>query len=79
MTAPVLISFATAPPVNGVDVVVGDGPEPPLLVLFEEEVLLPGLPATSVKFAHVRRVVLLVCTTTDRLPKKDAGPSAVER
>lgn len=60
MTAPALIAFATAPPVNGGDVVVGDGPEPPLIVLFGEVVLLPGVPATRVKFAHVRRVVLLV-------------------
>ena len=37
------------------------------------------LPAIMVKFAQVRRVALLECTTMERLPKKAAGPLAVER
>ena len=87
MMAPALMSWAVAPPVKVADG--GEGLEPPPTVLFGDavplptvplpRVPLPAVPATSVKLAQVRRVALLVWTTTERLPKKDAGPLAVER
>ena len=72
--APALTSVVAAPPVKGVRV--GDTGE---VVL---ELLLPPvvpLPVASVKFAQVKRVVLVVWMTMERLPKKDSGPEAVER
>lgn len=74
---PALARFATAPPLNGA----GDAvPEPlgvvdPVGVL----VLLEALPLVRVKLAHVRRVALAEWMTRERLPKKEAGPEAVER
>lgn len=49
----------------------------PVVVVLElgMEELLP----VSWKLAHVRRVALALWITTDRLPKKLAGPEAVER
>lgn len=64
MALPLMI-LAAALPLNTGGVVEG-GMRPVALV------------ATSVKFAHVRRVLLLVWTTMDRLPKKAAVPGAVE-
>ena len=61
-----------APPVKGVRV--GETGVVVLVVL-----LVVELPATRVKLAQVRRVVLLVWMTMERLPKKDAGPWTVER
>ena len=60
-----------APPVKGVRV-----GETGVVVLV---VLVVELPATRVKLAQVRRVVLLVWMTMERLPKKEAGPWTVER
>ena len=37
-----------------------------------------AVPLLNWKFAHVRRVVLEVCMTKDRLPRKDPRPSFVE-
>ena len=70
--APALTIVVAAPPVKGVKV--GDTG---VVVL----VLLPlvELPDTRVKLAQVRRVVLLVWMTMERLPKNDPGPSAVDR
>ena len=69
--APALTIVVAAPPVKGVWV--GDTG---VVVL----VLLPlvELADTRVKLAQVRRVVLLVWITMERLPKKDPGPSAVD-
>lgn len=75
--APVLMNATAAPPVKG------DGtglepvtvPLPPGAVPLELELL----PLVRVKLAQVRRVVLLVWMTMDRLPKKLAGPWTVER
>ena len=70
--APTLtIVVEAAPPVKGVRV-----GETGVVVLV---VLVVELPATRVKLAQVRRVVLLVWMTMERLPKKDAGPWTVER
>lgn len=77
--APTLTIIAAAPPVYGAIVEDGDGPEPPVVVAFGFVVIIPGFPATRVKFAHVSRVLLLVWTTMDRLPKNEPGPFWVER
>lgn len=77
MTAPALMSVAAALPVKGD----GTGLDPVTVPLPPDEVpleLVP-LPLVRVKLAQVRRVVLLVWMTIDRLPKKLAGPCAVER
>ena len=71
-TAPALTNEVAAPPVNGVKV--GDVE----LVVFKP-VLLPVELLWRTKLAHVRRVVLLVWMTMERLPKKEPGPEAVER
>jgi hypothetical protein len=44
-----------------------------------DEVVLEALPLLRVKLAQVRRVALAVWMTMERLPKKEAGPEAVER
>lgn len=76
---PALTPFATAPPLNGdgvADPPVVVVPEPPVVELVEE---LEALPLLRVKLAQVRRVALAVWMTMERLPKKEAGPEAVER
>ena len=75
-TAPAPTNVVAAPPGKGVEERVGDTGEVPL------ELPLPpvvALPVARVKLAHVRRVLLLVWMTMERLPKKEAGPLAVER
>ena len=42
------------------------------------ELVVVLFPATRVKLAQVRRVVLLLWTTMERLPKNEPGPCAVE-
>lgn len=75
--APALMTLAAAPPSKSE--AVGDGPEPLVMVLLGALVTLLEVPATRVKFAQVRRVVLARWTTKERLPKKEAGPLTVER
>lgn len=65
-TAPPDIVFATAPPVNTGGFALDEG-------VVE---LAPA--ATRVKLAQVRRVVLLLWMTMDRLPKKEPTPGCVE-
>lgn len=77
MMAPALMKVAAAAPVKGD----GGGLDPVIVPLPPGEVPLELLllPLVRVKLAQVRRVVLLVWMTMDRLPKKLAGPFAVER
>ena len=77
MMAPALTKEAVAPPVNGE----GTGLDPVTVPLPPGEVLLELvlLPLVKVKLAQVKRVVLLVWMTMERLPKKLAGPWTVER
>ena len=69
--APALTSVVAAPPVKGVRV-----GETGVVVFVPFPVV--EFPDTRVKFAQVRRVVLLVWITIERLPKKEPGPSAVD-
>lgn len=70
---PALTPFATAPPLNGEGEAVVD----PVVEVVPLVEVLEGLP--RVKLAQVRRVALAVWITMERLPKKEAGPEAVER
>ena len=67
--APALATLVAAPPVKG------DGVDDPAVVVLVE---LLDLPLLSVKLAQVRRVVLLVWMTMERLPKKEPTPEAEE-
>ena len=80
--APVLIILDIAPPSYGL--LDADGLEPPPTVWLGEVVplpvvLLPLWMATRVKFAQVKRVLLLVWMTTERFPKNEAGPLLVDK
>ena len=66
-TAVAPAKLVAAPPVNGLTVGVG-GVTVVVLVPFVVELLL------SIKLAHVKRVVLELWITSERLPKKEPWP-----
>lgn len=73
--APTDATVLAAPPVKGA---IGDGLDGVVVLVELEPPVEVPLPLESTKLAHVRRVVLLVWMTMERLPKKDPTPDVEE-